>query len=130
MKKFLFIVDSFSVETRVEMSLSALGLKEGENYLICEADQSTNKIMEGNPGERIVDAQNLLVLISSFRGLTAPSIALAQKIKKANPDACIYFCSTIPTSVEKLGLDFEGVMKKEFVKHPNLVALVKKKFGI
>jgi hypothetical protein len=129
--RFLIILDSHASDNLTKEALDALGLEQGKDYLILDADVSVAaQLLRGDVGERPVDATQLLMFTGLFSPGGSMSLAknFAEAVVRVNPAAKIYVRSTIEISI--LGPVFAGFVEKEFGKHPNLQAIIRREFGL
>lgn len=108
-KLFVFICDSYFGRSDAEELANQFGLQLFDELYYGGAGGSEH-VMLGNPGERPVDAENLLVFTGTFHGDSKKAITYATRIKAENPRAKIYFRSTDFFPPESP--IFDGILKK------------------
>lgn len=99
-EKFIYIVDSFAVESGLRLVLDGFGLKEDEDYLTTDSEYAS-KILRPDMSASLC-ANKLLVFMSSFSGSVAPAIQLAKQIKAVNPRARIIFRSATERAIDSV----------------------------
>lgn len=108
-KLFVYICDSYFGNSDMTRIAEMFGLEAHVSIDYAGAGGSSS-IMFGDPGERPVDAEKLLVFTGSFHGDIEQGVAYAKQIKAENPKAKIYFRSALDRSDDPV---FEKSIRKD-----------------
>jgi hypothetical protein len=105
-KLFVWIVDSYFMPPHMRALEEKTGLVRFENYE-CPGAGGADGIFHRSS---VLNAEHLLVFMSSFHGDVEPAVELSKRIKAANPNARIIFRSNSEHSSDPI---FEQVMTKD-----------------